>query len=117
MKENIALIQEVHHKKARIEAENEATSLLKKINQESIANKRTNQCSKLEIFYVMIVRAIVCDASRIFIQTPFALVDALGDISQVVANIEILNQDKGIIILDTQSNNIHYKGLQEYAVQ
>jgi len=117
MKENIALIQEVHHKKPRLEAEAEAIELLEKLGFSSLANKRSNQCDKLEIFYVMMVRALMCDESKVVVQTPFVLVDTMSNIQEVLANIERINQDKGIIILDTQSNNIHYRGLHVNAVQ
>ncbi len=109
MKENIALIREVHHKLPRIQAENEAIEALKKISFDHLAHKRKNMCSKLEQLYVMIIRTLFSDMRTILIKTPFAMVDSLTDIGEVVKNIEILNQDKGIIILDTMTNFSHYK--------
>ena len=112
MKENIALIQEVHHKKPRLKAEKEAIDMLRKIHLGDIADKRSNQCTNLEKFYVMLIRALMCDKECIMIKTPFILVDTLLDIEKIISNIEILNKDKGIIILDTINNQNNYKGCQ-----
>ena len=110
MKENIALIKEVHHKKSRLKAEAEAIEMLDKISLAKVANLRSNQCTKLEIFYVMIIRALMGDEENIIIKMPFSLLDNMLDISQLIKNIEILNQDKCIIILDNLNNFSHYEG-------
>jgi ABC-type lipopolysaccharide export system ATPase subunit len=112
MKENIALIQEVHHKKPRLKAEEEATMLLEKIGLKHIANNRSNQCSKIEIIYVMIIRALMMDQNEIILKLPFALADTMLDISMLINNIEILNADinKKITILDNINNFSHYEG-------
>ena len=109
MKENIALIQEVHHKKARLVAEEEARTMLKEIGLERIADLRSNRCTKEELFYVKIIRALMCDREHIFIKTPLQLLENLSKICGIIENIERLNRDKGIIILDTLANLAHYK--------
>ncbi len=109
MKENIALIQETHHKKSRIEAENEARAYLEKINLAHIADFRSNRCSKEELFYVMIIRALMCDIETIFIRSPLQLLETFGTLCEIINNIERLNNNKSIIILDTHTNFAHYK--------
>jgi len=109
MKENIALIREVHHKKSRLVAEEEARTMLKSIGLERIADLRSNKCTKRELFYVKVIRALMCDRERIFIKNPLQLLENLSNICAVIENIERLNQDKGIIILDTLANLAHYK--------
>jgi len=111
MKENIALIKEVHKNISRDLAEKEAIEMLTKINLEDIANKRQNQCKKIEIFYVMIIRALMCDSNTIFIKSPFLLIDTLTNFDDIAKNISILNKHKGIIILDTYSNQLHYRNI------
>ena len=110
MKENIALIKEVHHKKPRLKAEDEAKEMLQKIGLERIADFRSNRCTKEELFYVMIIRAFMCDRERIVIKSPLQLLENLSRICNIVKNIEILNTDKDIMILDTQANHWHYEG-------
>ena len=109
MKENIALIQEVHHKKPRLQAEAEAVEMLQKIGLDHVADLRTNRCTKEELFYVMVVRALMCDKERIFIKSPLQLLENLSNICKIIKNIELLNNNKGIMILDTQTNHWHYE--------
>jgi len=111
MLENIALIREVHTLMPTSKAQELANQYLQKINLDSIGTKRLNQCSSLEIFYVMCIRALMMDAKTVIIETPYAIVDNLRDIASVLENISILNfTNKKILILDTQNNQIHYKG-------
>ncbi len=110
MKENIALIKEVHRKKPRLEAEAEAVEMLQKISLGRIGSLRSNKCTKEELFYVMIIRALMCESEEIFIKTPLQLLENLSNICKIIENIEILNNNKGIMILDTRSNHWHYKG-------
>ena len=109
MKENIALIKEVHHKKARNTAEVEARELLEKLGVGHVADLRSNRCSKEELFYVMIVRALMCDVEKVFVKTPLHLLENLANICTIIQNIEKLHPNKGIIILDTKANLHHYK--------
>ena len=109
MKENIALIKEVHHKKPREAAEAEAKEMLKRLGVEYVADLRSNKCTKEELFYVMIARALMCDQPKIFVKTPLQLLENLANICTIIQNIENLHPNKGIIILDTQANFHHYK--------
>ncbi len=109
MKENIALIREVHHKKQRLQAEAEAVAMLKKVSMEHIADLRSEHCSVLERFCVMFIRALMCDTGLIYIQTPLILVQNAYDIQELTAIMKTLNDDKGIIILDTKNNATAYK--------
>ena len=109
MKENIALIQEVHHKKPREAAEAEAREMLEKLGVGHVADLRSNRCTKEELFYVMITRALMCDQPKVFVKTPLQLLENLANICTIIKNIENLHQNKGIIILDTKTNLHHYK--------
>ena len=109
MKENIALIKEVHHKKPREAAEEEARKLLQILGVGHVADLRSNRCSKEELFYVMIVRALMCDIKTVFVKTPLQLLENLANICTIIQNIEKLHPNKGIIILDTKANLHHYK--------
>jgi len=113
MLENIALIQEVHAQMPTKQAQDLAKQYLLKIELESIGTKRINQCSSVEIFYIMCIRALMMEEKKIIIKTPYTLVENLRDIASVLDNIAKLNyENKEILILDTQNNQIHYKGCQ-----
>lgn len=113
MLENIALIREVHTRMPTKQAQKQAKQYLAKIDLESIGNNRINQCSSIEIFYVMCIRALMMKEKKIIIKTPYALVENLRDIASVLENVTKLNnENKDILILDTQNNQIHYKGCQ-----
>lgn len=111
MLENIALIKEVHLLLPTSEAQAEAKELLERINLGDIGRKRLNQCSSLEVFYVMFIRAMMTSDENISIVTPFFLIKKLSEIDIVLENISIINNNlKKIIILDTLANQSHYKG-------
>ena len=110
MLENIALIKEANHSVSVKDASKEALLMLERLSLENIAQKRVTYCSKIDIFYVMFIRALMSDAKNIVIVTPFSLVKNLENITQIIENILLLNDDKNIIILDNISNETHYKG-------
>ncbi len=110
MKENIALIQEVHRKKSRLNAEAEAVEMLQKLSIAHVADLRSNRCTKEELFYVMVARALMCETKTVLIKSPLQLLENLNNICQIIENIGRLNHNKGIIILDTKTNRWHYKG-------
>ena len=110
MIENIALIKEVHLLLSTPKAQEEAQEYLKKIGLESIATNRLTACSAVEIFYVQLIRALMTQEKNIIIVSPFSLIDNLRNINDIIENIKLLNQDRNILILDTQNNEIHYKG-------
>ena len=63
--ENISLIKEVHEFMPREEAQNQASDLLSKIDLKHIALYRANECSVIEIFYVMFMRALMTSDKNI----------------------------------------------------
>lgn len=110
MLENIALIKEVHEHMPTKKAQEEAKEQLKKIELESIGLYRLNQCDTYEVFCVSLIRALMTKEMNVIIVSPFHLIDNLRDIETVVATIQKLEVKKNILILDTVSNEIHYKG-------
>ncbi|WP_373036816.1 hypothetical protein [Sulfurimonas sp.] len=110
MLENIALIKEVHEHMPTKKAQEEAKEQLKKIELESISLNRLNQCDTYEVFCVSLIRALMTKEMNVIIVSPFHLIDNLRDIETVVATIQKLEVKKNILILDTVSNEIHYKG-------
>ena len=109
MLENIALIKEVHEHKSIIKAEEEARGYLSKINLENVSKSRVTKCSELEVFYVMLIRALMTDSKNIIIVLPFSIIDNLTDVKTFIDNISILNH-KNIIILDIYTNESNYQG-------
>lgn len=109
MKENIALIKEVHHKMALKEAEAEARELLGLLGVGHIADLRVNRCSKEELFFAMILRAAMCDTKEILIRSPLQLLENLAKICEIIKQIQTLPLHKHITILDTYANAHHYK--------
>jgi len=108
MLENIALIKEVHQHTPIQEAEEEAQYHLAKIGLDNISKNRIVQCSKIEIFYVMLIRALMTEDKNIVIVLPFSITNNLTDVKGFIDNIEILN-DKNILILDLYTNESKYK--------
>lgn len=109
MSENIALIKETHEHKKVEDAQNEAYAMLKKIGLGEISLKRISQCNSLEIFYVMLIRALMTKERRIIIVPLFLLTSSFEDIKDIIEKILILNNDKEIYILDLVSNENYYK--------
>lgn len=87
-----------------------ALSYLDKIGLAHIGQNRQNQCTSLEIFYIMVVRALMTQDINVIIVTPFSLIAKLKDISNILENIQILNNNKNIYILDNVTNEHHYIG-------
>ena len=109
MLENIALIREVHKHLPTKEAQAEARESLRKIDLENISLNRLNQCNSYEIFCVCLIRALMTKEADVIIVTPFHLIDNLREIQTIVSVIEKLEVQKNILILDTISNETHYK--------
>ncbi|EHP29489.1 hypothetical protein SMGD1_0963 [Sulfurimonas gotlandica GD1] len=110
MLENIALIKEVHEHLPTKEAQEQAKELLEKIDLGNIALYRLNQCDSFEIFCVSLIRALMTKEMNVIIVSPFHLVDNLRDIDIILTTITKLETEKNILILDTISNETHYKG-------
>ncbi len=108
--ENIAIIKEIQAHKSVRKAETEALELLKLLSLEDIANKRASQCSELEIFCTMLLRAMMNQRDRIIIVTPFSLITTLIEINEINDILCKLDIKKDIIIVDMQNNGAHYEG-------
>jgi ABC-type lipopolysaccharide export system ATPase subunit len=109
MLENIALIKEVHEHMPTEQAQEQAKEYLKKIELEDIGLNRLNQCNTYEVFCISFIRALMTKEINIIIISPFHLIDNLRDIETIVDTIQKLEVKKNILILDTLSNEIHYK--------
>lgn len=112
MLENIGLIKEVHDNLSINKAENLALEMLKKIGLEDIALKRENSCSRVEILYVMLIRALMTQEKSVIIKLPSSILDDLQEINKVVDNISLLKASKNIFFVDLKINKIHYEGCQ-----
>lgn len=116
MKENIALIREVHHRLHISAAEKEAVEMLQKIALGDIADKRQRECTEMEKFYVMLIRAMMSDEKKIIISLPSSIVDTTLDMNDLVADIRKLGSQKEIIVLDTIANKSHYDKIKDQKV-
>ncbi len=58
----------------------------------------------------MIIRALMCKDKKIFISNPVHLLNNLKDITDIIKDIKYVLNNEEIIILDTFSNEIQYKG-------
>ncbi len=85
--------------------------MLKKIDLSNITFKRPNECSTIEIFYAMFIRALMTKKNNIIIVTPYAMIHNLKDLNPIFDNIRLLNKTKNIIILDILTNEAHYTEL------
>ncbi len=116
--ENISLIKEVNELLSRKKSEKIADEYLEKINLAHIGLLRLSQCSSIEIFYTMFIRALMTKERKIIIVTPLSLIKNLRDIKELVQNINILNiHKKDILILDTITNENQYKGCRCHIIK
>ncbi len=117
MVENIALIQEFHQLLSINKAEQIASEYLSKIALTHISQNRLNQCSLLEIFYIMFIRALMTQEMDVIISSPLLLIGELQNMKNVINNLISLNGNKNILILDTKTNEIHYEGCSCHIVK
>ncbi|MEA1982918.1 MAG: hypothetical protein U9N39_05175 [Campylobacterota bacterium] len=108
--ENIAIIKEVHENMNTKQAQIVAQESLDRISLPHIGFKRSNECSIMELFYVMVIRACMSKESRIIIQTPEKLIGNLKNIHVALEKITLLDFKKEILIVDTIDNKNFYKG-------
>lgn len=111
MIENIAIIEEFHHKIGTQDAHKNALQLLKQIDLESIAHKKIEQCKSLEIFCVMLLRALMCDATKIMICYLYSFVDEIENIDEILDIFKKLNIKEEIIFIDGKKNTHLYDGI------
>ena len=109
MIENISLIKEVHEHMPIVDAQKLALEYLKRVNLEYIAQKRVNECTVIEIFYVMFIRALMSSERRVMIEVTHSVVDSLSNIEKLLESIALLNRDKDVSILDLQERKNYYK--------
>ena len=111
MLENIALIHEVHNHTSTKVAQEEASFFLNKIDKLGIAFKRTHQCNELELFYTMIIRAIMTKEKNIVILRPLSILKNIEFLAVAMKNLALLNENKNIIILENDINRFQYEGM------
>ncbi len=111
IKENIALIKEVHEKKERQSAEKEAVMMLDKLGMKHISNLRKNSCSGFEILCAMVARAFMCKENSIVVKMPFGIDNSLNDIDRLFEKIYKLNGiiEKKVTVFDLDSNRYRYE--------
>ena len=111
MIENISLIHEVHnHTPVKI-AQQEARKYLKKINKLDIGLKRMHQCNEVELFYIMVIRALMTKEKNVVIIHPLSMLKHMEFLAIAMKNLSILNDEKNIIILENDINRFHYEGM------
>jgi len=107
--ENISLIKEVHEFMPTKKANKITQEYLQKLNLPNISLYRPIQCSNLETLQVMLIRASMCKNKNIVIINPHHLINNLKDIKVIIDNMKAI-KDKDLLILDTISNEMYYKG-------
>jgi len=111
MIENIALIPEVHKHISVQKAQELAQNCLAKIEKEDISLKRMHQLNEVEIFYVLIARALMDARQTIVIVNPLSILKHVEFLAIAMKNLAILNEEKNIIILENDINRFHYEGM------
>ncbi len=111
MIENIALIPEVHKHISVKKAQELAQACLAKIDKEDIALKRMHQVNEVEMFYVLIARALMDSRETIVIINPLSILKHVEFLAIAMKNLAILNKEKNIIILENDINRFHYEGM------
>jgi len=111
MLENIAIIHEVHKHKSIKEAQFEALEYLNKIAKADIGLKRMHQINEVEMFYVMVARAMMSEPDTVVLINPLAILNHVEFLAIAMKNLAILNDNKNIIILENGINRFHYEGM------
>ena len=109
MMENISLIKEVNFGMSIKNAQILANEFLDKIELSYIGKFRKHQCQLSDIFFVLLIRALMTKERLVIIKSPYRLLYTLTDIKNICQKIDILNSDKDILILDTLNNKMNYK--------
>jgi len=112
MLENIALIHEVHNHTPVHLAQKEAMEYLIKIESEHIAYKRMHQCNDIELFCIMVIRALMTKEKNIVLLNPLAILKNTEFLKQARETLSILNDEKNIIILENEINRFYYEGMK-----
>jgi len=114
--ENISIIKEVHEFMPAKKANKITAKYLQKLNLSNISLYRPIRCSDLEILQVMLIRASMCKNQNIVIINPHYLINNLKDIKVIIENMKMM-KDKDLLILDTISNEVYYKGCSCHIVK
>jgi len=109
MAENISIIKEIKHFMNVDEAQLLSLEYLKVLSYEDLAQKRLNECSKLEIFYVQFMRALMSDERCIVICMPYRMLQVTQRMEEIINNLLKYKGEKKIIILDFISHKERYE--------
>ena len=108
--ENIALIEQSHHRLAINQSQRNAQALLNRVEQGHLAKKRIYECGELELFIALLARAYFMDVAQLVIVYPEALVGNTVDFSDVRYWIERIETKKTVVILDLIYNQGYFQG-------
>ena len=108
--ENIAIIKEVHENMKVLKAQQLAEKTLETIGLGSLGLKRPEECFTNDIFFIMLIRAMMCKEKTIIIESPETMLESLKDIAKVLERIDLLESSKRVLFLDIQNNENYYKG-------
>ena len=92
------------------EAQKIANEYLIRLDMQHIGLLRKSQCNSVEIFFTMFIRALMSKKKTIIIESPLLIINNIRDIEIIIQKINLLNDDKKILIIDTIINESHYKG-------
>jgi exosortase/archaeosortase len=110
MIENISLVKQVHHFMSVKDSGKMALEYLSVVSCKHLAEKKVDDCTALEVFYVKFIRALFGDGENIIILTPYRILEATQDMDEIINNLVKYNSEKKIIILDLVFNEHRYKG-------
>lgn len=100
-----------------------ARAYLKLIDLTTIANKRINECNRVDIFYTLFIRALMHTSGHIIIIRPMFLLKNSKDIKLILNTLMqlshyhtqenpdnmIANRHLNILLLDSQINQQYYE--------
>lgn len=95
-----------------LKAQELAQKTLKTIGLGSLGLKRPEECFINDIFFIMLIRAMMCKEETIIIEYPESVLESLNDIVKVMDTMALLRSSKKILFLDLQNNENYYKGTQ-----
>ena len=108
--ENIALIEQSHHRLSVKESQRHVQALLDKVGQGHLAKKRIYECNELELFIALLARSYFMDVAQLVIVYPEALVGNTVNFSDVRYWIERIETKKTVVILDLIYNQGYFQG-------
>ena len=91
-------------------AEDLALEMLMHLGIQEIAHRRLENCSKKELFLVMLLRAVMMKEDSIILKLPQEILGNIYDIREVSTEMNKIDTDKKIYIVDFLRNKNDYKG-------